>query len=486
MDNKLYYGDCLTIMNKHIEANSIDMIYLDPPFNSNRNYNAIYKDSTGKPLPEQIEAFCDTWELTKERILIIQQMPIILAQLGIENSVIQSWNALMESLKFSQPKLLAYLSYLTERLAVMKKLLKPTGAIFLHCDVTSSHYIKLLLDIIFGHKNFRNEIIWCYRQGGRSNNEFPHKHDTIFYYSMGKKWKFNADAIRIPYHGTGGYVSKGRNIINGKEYKTNPLGKIPEDWWDIPALNPMAKERLGYPTQKPIELLRRIIQVSTDEGDVVLDPFCGCATTISAAHELKRQWIGIDIAFHTIQRVAKARLMDLYNLHDEVDFDILGIPKTAESAIEMWNKDPFQFQRWSVEMVDGFVSAKKTGDGGVDGNIYFMHNGKVETMLISVKGGQNISIKDIRDLRGTLEKTQSAMAGIIVRDKPNPQQLKNFENEMNNAGFYGQKNYSRMQLLSLDDILNGKKFDTPEPEGMVDSGKLKLFSKNNLNSNKLI
>ncbi|MGL5955474.1 MAG: DNA methyltransferase, partial [Brevinema sp.] len=196
------------------------------------------------------------------------------------------------------------------RLLEMKRILKDTGSIYLHCDNTMGHYLKLLLDVIFGENNFRNEIIWCYRQGGRSNTDFSRKHDTIFRYSKTGNLIFNADAIRVPYEGTGGYQTSGKGVLNkqtGTIYKPNVLGKIPEDWWDIPAIPPTSAERIGYPTQKPLALLERIIKASCPEGGIVLDPFCGCATTCVAAEKLERNWIGIDISKKAFELV-KIRL----------------------------------------------------------------------------------------------------------------------------------------------------------------------------------
>ena len=207
----------------------------------------------------------------------------------------------------------------------------------MHCDPTASHYLKILLDEIFGKNNFRNEIVWCYRQGGRANNTFAKKHDIIYWYTKTKdKWIFNSNAIRVPYEGTGGYVSKGRNIVNDKEYKVNPLGKIPEDWWDIPALNPMTKERTGYRTQKPIALLNRIIEVSSNEGDIVMDPFCGCATTCVAAQQLGRKWIGIDVEKQAVSILVERLSDDAGMFKDFVN--VTKIPQRTDVKIEPKSK----------------------------------------------------------------------------------------------------------------------------------------------------
>ena len=180
--NRLYYGDCLTIM-QDMPLGSIDLIYLDPPFNSNRSYNAIYKDETGNPLPDQIEAFCDAWELDEERERVIRAMPVLMREAGIDDSAARLWQLWMNSLRNTQPRLLAYMSYMTERLIVMQRILKPTGTIYFHCDPTASHYVKVMMDAVFGHRNYRNEIIWAYRRWPAKQNDFQRMHDVILRYS---------------------------------------------------------------------------------------------------------------------------------------------------------------------------------------------------------------------------------------------------------------------------------------------------------------
>ena len=196
--NKLLYGDCLTHL-RQMPKYSADLIYLDPPFNSNREYNNIYKDETGRPLPDMIEAFNDTWTLDQERERAIRHTPILMREAGIEDEVANFWKLWMNALRATNPRLLAYLSYMTERLLQMRSILKPTGTIYVHCDPTASHYLKVMMDSIFGHKHFRNEIVWCYRGGGVPKSDFARKHDIILRYSAGKTVTFNVDDVRIPY-----------------------------------------------------------------------------------------------------------------------------------------------------------------------------------------------------------------------------------------------------------------------------------------------
>ena len=466
--NKLYYGDCLTIMGT-MQLSSVDLIYLDPPFNSNRSYNAIYKDETGRPLPDQIEAFCDLWELDAERESAIRDMPVLMRENGIDDDTAQFWKIWCTALRKTNPRLLAYLSYMVQRLLPMRGLLKPTGSIYLHCDPTASHYIKIMMDGIFGHKNFRNEIIWCYRTCGASKRHFSKKHDVLLFYSQSKSYFFS------PLREKSYTKAKGRKagIVNyGKgtaEFFEDAKGVYTfvnmRDIWEIPYINSQARERMGYATQKPLALLERIIKASCPENGVVFDPFCGCATTLEAAHRLKRKWIGIDIAIHAIKRVAKVRLHDRLGLVEGRDFEITGVPRTLEGANDLWKRDKYHFQKWAVEEVDGFVTSKRTGDGGIDGRLYFsMPDEKpLRSMVLEVKGGKSSGINFVRNLRGVLEREQSPMAGLIVMEDLGPRKRVNFRREMAQAGdleINGVK-YPRMQMLTIPEILEGKRFHTP-------------------------
>ena len=471
--NKLYYGDCLKVIDD-MELCSVDLIYLDPPFNSNRAYNTIYKDSTGRPLPSQINAFCDMWELTPEREELLRNIHILAKNRGVDSKTIEFWKHWMNALRYTNSKLLAYLLYMMERLLVMKGLLKPTGSIYLHCDPTASHYIKVLMDSIFGHQNFRNEIVWCYSNSGRSKKKFTSKHDIILLYAKSEKYYWDYTIPISQKYLNSHYRQKDENgnrcrirIDGGKKRIYYPVkGMTCNDWWaDIPSLNSVAKERLGYPTQKPIALLKRIIEASCPEDGIILDPFCGCGTTICAAHELNRRWLGIDIAYHAIRRVVQNRLQDRYKLIEGQNYEIDGIPNTLEGARDIWKRDKYQFQRWVIEYIDGFVTNKSTGDGGVDGRLFFSNPNEkdLQTMILEVKGGQHINISVVRNLRGAMEREKLPMAGLIVLEDLPDRKKQNFLTEMASAGtleIHG-KHYPRMQLLTTKEILEGKKFDTP-------------------------
>ena len=283
----LWTGDNLDVM-RGMNAEAVDLIYLDPPFNSNKDYAApVGSKAAGA-------AFKDTWHLSDLDVawmgLIADEQPAIAYLLDAAG---RTHSKGMQS----------YLTMMAVRLLEMRRLLKNTGTIYLHCDPTASHYLKLLMDAIFGRNQFRNEIVWCYRGGGVPKADFARKHDILLRYSKTKDVVFNVDDVRIPYSDAvlNSDVSRydksyrGNKVYEG--YRPNERGKHPEDWWTIQPLMPSDKtERLGYPTQKPLTLLDRIVKASSDPGDVVLDPFCGCATACVAAEKLDRQWVGIDLS----------------------------------------------------------------------------------------------------------------------------------------------------------------------------------------------
>jgi site-specific DNA-methyltransferase (adenine-specific) len=468
--NTLHYGDCDEIM-EAMDDESVDLIYLDPPFNSDRSYNAIYKDNTGRPLPEQVEAFCDSWEMRPECMALAHRMPLLLRQAGVDEHGAEMWKAWVVGLAHTQPSLLAYLTYMTARLIRMRRLLKPTGSLYYHCDPTAGHYIKVTLDIIFNHKNFRNEIIWnYYNKYGTGKKVFGRNYDQIFFYTKTNTYTFNpqresrdAPTRQLVRENVGGVLKNKRDADGKLMYRTVEDKKV-DCVWRIPCLQHASPERLGYPTQKPVALLKRIIAASSNEGDVVLDPFCGCATTICAAHELGRRWVGVDIAFHAVRRVARARLTDTYGLVEGQDFTIQGIPRTLEGAKDLWERDAHQFARWAIESVEGFVSAKKSGDGGVDGCIYFGAPGAaLSTMLLQVKGGASVGIGDLRDLHGAMHARGAEMGGLIVRDDIPERQMRNFQEYAATAGCLEAEGvaYPRLQVMTAREVLEEKRFAVP-------------------------
>lgn len=516
-NNHLYYGDNLTIM-KAMPNACVDLIYLDPPFNSQRNYNLIYKKLTGQPVPEQEEAFCDAWDLDPEKEEMARNMPVVLEGYGADYELIQFWTAWINALRHTQPRLLAYLVYMSYRLFEMLRILKPTGSIYLHCDPTASHYIKVIMDGIFGHQNFRNEIIWKRTSAHNSGRMFGPIHDVVLYYSKGPSYTWNVQYR--PYDSD--YEDKHyRYIENGRRYKRqditgagtrngetglpwrgiDPTSKgrhwmrppaeldkldqqgliywpdkpgglpylklflderpgvsIQDIWGDIPPLNSQATERLGYPTQKPIALLERVIEASSNPGDVVFDPFCGCGSAIYAAHLSGRQWVGCDIAILSVQ-IVRDVLLNRYGLREGEHYQISGIPLSVEGASDLFKRDARQFQHWSVEIAGGFSSTKHSGDQGIDGRIHFQTEGGLKNMVLSVKGG-HITPAYVRELRGVLERERdSEMAGFICLQEP----TKGMRDEAAAAGLYTYlgTDYHRLQIRTIQDLLDGRGFDTP-------------------------
>ena len=480
--NTLWYGDCLTII-QGMKSQCVDLIYLDPPFNSNKNYHGIYKDETGRPLPDQVEAFCDMWTLDEERERALRHMPVLMREQGIDDDTVEFWRIWMNALRKTNPGLLAYLSYMVERIVHMRVLLRPTGSIYLHCDPTASHYIKVMLDGVFGHKNFRSEIVWNYSGwNAKLKTNFNARHDVILFYAKGKN-TFNSYAV--PWKNESEYLKlrkqkahtddAGRRYVfsdagGGKRIKryldeAMKYGRPVSDVWEIDKINNSSKERMGYATQKPLALLDRIIKASTNPGDVVLDPFCGCATTLEAANRLNRKWIGIDVAIHAIKRVARLRLTDRCGLLEGTDYEIKGVPRNLEGAKDLWTRDKYHFQKWAVEQVEGFVTTKQTADGGIDGRLYFgiPDAPDLQSMVIEVKGGSTVNITDVRALGNVLDRDHALMAGLITMQPISGTKLRNFQQVMGAAGWLdvlGTK-YPRMQILDVPAILDGERFKTP-------------------------
>lgn len=533
--NHLYYGDNLTRM-QQMGKHSVDLIYLDPPFNSKQNYNLIYKNMTGKPVPDQADAFCDTWEMDAQKEEAAKAMPILMREHGVEDYYIEFWRLWINALRHTQPHLLAYLIYMVQRLLHMKSILRPTGSIYLHCDPTASHYIKVMMDGIFGHANFQNEVIWKRTSAHNSAKRWGPVHDVILFYTASDKYIWNKvyqaydesytdnfyrhkgdDGRRFHIgdltgagirHGESGMpwrdvnpTDKGRHWAPPRKFpggehvpKTtlaalDYLDKIGRVHWptkggvprfrryledmegvqiqdvidDISPISAHGKERLGYPTQKPVVLLDRIIQASSNKGDVIFDPFCGCGTTIYSAVKNERGWIGCDVAILAIKLIREILTGEEYRLVEGHDFDVDGIPVSVEQAEVLFKHDPFQFEHWLVERVGGFPT-KKTGDKGIDGRMYFETRSGLKAMVLSVKGG-HIRPTDVRDLRGVLEREyDTEMAGFLSLREPS----KAMKEEASTAGQYeyaGIK-YDRLQLLTVKDILEGKReLHTPTKMG---------------------
>ena len=504
-DNRLYYGDNLDVLRNKIHAETVDLCYIDPPFNSKRNYFQIYNNIGGEADRAQAQAFMDTWEWGDEAEEGLRYITNI-ANLNNDKLTPQTV-ALIQGLVqvLGKGDLMAYLVHMTQRIVEIHRVLKPTGSFYLHCDPTASHYLKLVCDSVFcgGGRNgdFRNEIVWCYSQGGKSKRWFGKKHDVILWYSKSHSFCFNGAAISMPFtphkqdrHGKsfGGKMGKD---ADGREYVEKwgtgkkklyryylDEGKTPEDWWiDINSLQAAEAERLGYPTQKPEALLERIVKASSNEGDVVLDAYCGCGTTVAVAQKLKRRWIGIDITYQSISLILK-RLKDAHRGEQWTAIDqsllIDGVPKDRDSAIALANRRDDrtrkEFEKWAVLTYtddQARINEKKGADGGVDGVSYFVlekekdqfKHGKV---IYQVKSG-GAQRGTIDNLRGVME-TQSAEIGILLTmDAPTKPMLETARQ----AGKFKHpilgKEYDRIQIVTVEELLNGARIALPHPAEMV-------------------
>jgi adenine specific DNA methylase Mod len=456
--NHLYYGDNLSILREHIQDESIDLVYLDPPFNSQTTYNVLFRAPTGEGSQAQIEAFEDTWHWNESAERAFDEV----VQSG-NVTAIEMLRALRTFLK--ENDLMAYLAMMTPRLLELYRVLKPTGSLYLHCDPTASHYLKLLLDAVFGGENFRNEIVWSYKRWTAASKRFQRLHDIIFFYSKSNQYLFNETLA--PYaDDEAHYTAQDEQgeyrwqYLSGKKYKLyKKKGVRMGDVWDIPYLNSMAKERLGYPTQKPLALLERIIKASSKEGDIILDIFCGCGTAVHAAQTLGRQWLGIDITHLAISLIEK-RLNDAF---PSIQYDVHGTPKDFAGAKELADHDKYQFQWWAVSLLNAvpYGGKKKGADTGIDGMIYFMPNGKqTEKAIVSVKGGGSVSVPMIRDLGHVVDREQAKIGIFVTLALPTtPMQV-----EATKAGFYETPFHGKvpkLQILTIAELFAGKKPQIP-------------------------
>ncbi len=453
-DNLLYYGDNLDILRRYVGDETVDLVYLDPPFNKNASYNILYTEQNGSRSPAQVKAFEDIW--TWDQVAVTSYEEVVEAG-GEVSRTMQAFRQLL-----GDNNMLAYLSMMAPRLMELRRVMKPTGSIYLHCDPTASHYLKLLMDAVFGPKHFQNEIIWHYTGGGRSKRYFSRKHDILFWYCKGHPALFNIDEVRVPYKETSNYAKSGIVSTAGKRYMPHPKGTPVVDVWDIPIINPLAKERLGYPTQKPEVLLERIIKASSNEGDTVLDPFCGCGTTITVAHRLKRRWIGIDITYLATNLI-KHRLQNSFGDQISHEYEIIGEPTDLPGAEMLAEQNAFQFQWWALGLVGARpTDPKKGSDRGIDGRLYFhdepSKKGKTKQIILSVKSG-GVSVKDIRDLRGVMERENAEIGVLITLRKP----TKPMRTEAAGVGFYTSPwgKHPRLQILTIAEIMENKKIDYP-------------------------
>jgi DNA modification methylase len=456
----LFYGDNLDVLRRHVADESVDLVYLDPPFSSNADYNVLFREHD-EGAAAQVQAFTDTWEWNLDARAAYEAM---VEQGGPVAETMRAFRTMVGPVD-----MLAYLSMMAPRLVELHRVLKPTGSIYLHCDPTASHYLKLLMDATFGASGFQNEVIWHYRGGGISKGRWGRRHDVLLFYTKGPSHTFNVDEVRDAYskESLDRLKYKAKSFRGDKvydSYEPNPLGKHPDDVWDMQPIMPSAKERLGYPTQKPLALLDRIIKSSSNPGDLVLDPFCGCGTTVDAAQALGRRWIGVDITHLSIGLI-KHRLADRYGPEITETYRVVGEPTTVDDAAVLAREDPFQFQAWALGLVGARIagSDKKGGDKGIDGRLYF-HEGASETrqIVFSVKAGHLVPAF-IRDLSGVLTREGAQIGVLISFEEPSA----GMRSEAAEAGFYESPwgKHPRIQLRTIRELLDNRGIDYPHVQG---------------------
>ena len=509
MRNTLFYGDNLEVMRENIADESVDLVYLDPPFNSARDYNVLFKQAKKDENQAQITAFTDTWQWSKRHYQEFFDDP--------RNARLFD---LMESLHriLGQSEMMAYLVMMAPRLVELHRVMKPTGSLYLHCDPVASHYLKIVLDAVFGAARFGNEIIWKRVSAkGLAFTRFASNHDIVLRYTKTHEWTWNA--CYVPHDRT--YLDNFYKYVEpetGRRYRLDNLanpnknrpnltyeflgitrvwrwtkdrmreaydqglivqkkaGAVPalkryldeqegtpvgDVWTDIVPIQGSSTEGMGYPTQKPLALLERIINASSNSGDLVLDPFCGCGTAVVAAEKLGRKWIGIDITFVAVDLMI-TRMAGDFGLKRNKDYDIIGDPKDAYSARKLFEQSPKQFEIWAVGLAQGLPQPGKVGDKGVDGKVYFQDlEGNLQCAVCQVKGG-HLTPSAIRDFAHVIEREKAAMGFFICLDTP----TKGMYNEAEELGFFiapsGRK-IPKLQIRTIRELLEeGKEFDFPQ------------------------
>ncbi len=515
--NVLYYGDNLDVLRRHIADESVDLVYLDPPFNSNANYNVLFAEQNGSRAAAQIQAFEDTWRWDHAAASTYEAT---VEAGGPISRAMQAFRAFL-----GENDMMAYLAMMAPRLMELRRVLRSTGSIYLHCDPAASHYLKMVMDAVFGPRQFVNEIVWK-RSSAHSDQKQGAKHfgrlsDTILFYSKTDQRTWNQ--LYVPYDRN--YIERDYRRVDesGRRYridnmqgpggaaKGNPFyevmgvkrhwrfskermeqlirearviqtrpGAVPQYkryldempgvpvqniWTDVPVVNNRSREKLGYPTQKPEALLERIIEASSDTGDTILDPFCGCGTTIAVAQRLGRRWVGIDIT-HLAITLMKHRLRDAFG--DQVSYEVVGEPTALQDAATLAVEDPYQFQWWALGLVGARpVEQKKGSDKGIDGRLYFHdegEGGKTKQIILSVKAGHT-NAAHVRDLRGVVEREKAEIGVLLTMQEPTQPMRK----EAATAGFYDSPwgRHPRLQILTIQELLEGKRIDCPPRQASV-------------------
>jgi site-specific DNA-methyltransferase (adenine-specific) len=516
--NRLYYGDNLRVLREHIADESIDLIYLDPPFNSNATYNVLFKAPDGHQSQSQIEAFDDTWHWTDAAEDAYWQVLH-----GANSDAAKMLEAMRAFL--GENDMMAYLAMMAIRMIELHRVLKPTGSLYLHCDPTASHYLKILLDAVFGPEQFRTEITWKRTNTHNDSKTWSKVADKIFFYSRGKSFTWNTprEAYGEGYlstkythdDGDGRGLYRLDNMVSpnarpnmmyewmgfpspalGWRYQRDTMQNLHDEgrihyptkvdgtfdtskrpqlkrylaeqsgtvmgsvWTDIAPINSQAQERLGYPTQKPVALLERIISASSNPGDVVLDPFCGCGTTVHAAQKLGRQWIGIDITPLAVNLI-KRRLSEAFGT--AANFKVIGLPQDLDGAQALFAQDPHAFQLWAVSLIPDaqpWKGGKKGSDTGIDGQVY-LRTGKSEShrAMISVKGGKNVGVAMVRDFAHVIDREKALQGFFLTLTPP----TRDMETEAVKAGFVDTEHgrFRKLQIITIEQMLTGHRPEMP-------------------------
>lgn len=520
--NTLYYGDNLDILRRYLKDETVDLVYLDPPFNSNQDYNVLFAERNGTQAAAQIKAFEDTWRWDQAAAAAYQET---VEAGGRVSQVMQAFRTFL-----GDSDMMAYLSMMAPRIVELHRVLRSHGSIYMHCDPTANHYLKTMMDAVFDPRNFLGEIIWRRTAAHTTTRRWPRLHDVLLHYAKdaanvyfqalkaapdpgwvereyrfedvrgrymvdnltgagttegpsgqpwrgvnpakigaGRHWRYVPETLdRLDAEGRIYWPKRGK-YPKLKQYLSETGGTTVGDiWTDIPVIGRTASERLAYPTQKPEALLERILTASSKVGDMVLDPFCGCGTTIAVAQRLNRKWIGIDIT-HLAIGLIKHRLRDQFGDAITTTYKVVGEPVSEPDAERLAADDPFQFQAWALGLVGARTahSAKKGADRGIDGRLYFHdegEGGKTKQIVFSVKAG-NLAPSHVRDLEGVLTREKAEIGVLICMEEPTRQ----MRGEAAGAGFYtslsfGGKKYPRLQILTVAELLEGKGIDYPPPQ----------------------
>jgi site-specific DNA-methyltransferase (adenine-specific) len=510
--NQLFFGDNLEILrNNRIPVESVDLIYLDPPFNSNATYNILFAEKSGEKSAAQITAFDDFWQW--DATAAAHYHELVTAGPAKLSTLVQALRSFLGT-----NNMMAYLTEMAIRLVELHRVLKPTGSLYLHCDPTASHYIKMVLDAIFGAMNFRNEIIWKRTSGHSDAKKYGRVHDVILYYSKSNNYiwnqisqPYNEEYVKKYYRYTdsdgrrfmsdnlsasglsgGGYDYEWKGIRRIWRCPKNTMERLEQEnrifytnkaiprlkryldessglplqdlWIDIEALRSWHKETLEYPTQKPEALLDRIIKASSNEGDVVLDPFCGCGTTVNVAERLHRRWIGVDITYLAINLI-KRRLHDSFSPEELAPFEVIGLPADATSAAALAEVNRHQFEWWALDMVEAAPAQdkKKGADRGVDGVIYFQEkdDGPYHKIIVQVKSG-HVSAKEVRELEGTRKQEKAAIAALLTLNPPTrPMREAALAVEPYVPERFPELSFPRLQIFTISELFAGKQLEYP-------------------------